>query len=258
MARILGLDVGDRRIGLALSDESELIASPHSVYQRVGWGPDSLYFLSLAQELNVAYIVAGLPLNMDGSMGPQAQKARDFCAQLEKKGLTIEYIDERLTTKSAEMALIEGGMSRQNRKDTVDKIAAALILQSYLDAKRHAKSQRTAHQHQEDTTMDDLNKDMTPDMEGEEFDNIVELTDEDGVTTAFEYQATIELDGDEYVVLMTPEEDEEDEEGTVVIMKIEEDEDGEDIYVSVDDDDVAQKVFDMFLEYLDEEEEGEE
>ena len=253
MARILGLDIGDRRIGLALSDETELIASPHSVYQRIGWGPDSLYFLSIAQELNVAYIVAGLPLNMDGSMGPQAQKARDFCVQLEQKGLKVEYIDERLTTKSAEMALIEGGMRRQDRKDTVDKVAAALILQSYLDMKRRPKPQ----QHQEETDMDE-NKDLTPEFEEEEeFDNIVELTDEDGVTTAFEYQATIELDGAEYVVLMAPEEDEDDEEGSVVIMKIEE-QDGEDVYVSVDDDDVAQKVFDLFLEYLDEEEEGEE
>ena len=253
MARLLGLDIGDRRIGLALSDETELIASPHSVYQRIGWGPDSLYFLSLAQELNVAYIVAGLPLNMDGSMGSQAQKARDFCAQLERKGLKVEYIDERLTTKSAEMALIEGGMRRQDRKDTVDKVAAALILQSYLDMKRRPKPQ----QHQEETDMDE-NKDLTPEFEEEEeFDNIVELTDEDGVTTAFEYQATIELDGAEYVVLMAPEEDEDDEEGSVVIMKIEE-QDGEDVYVSVDDDDVAQKVFDLFLEYLDEEEEGEE
>ena len=253
MARILGLDIGDRRIGLALSDETELIASPHSVYQRIGWGPDSLYFLSLAQELNVAYIVAGLPLNMDGSMGSQAQKALDFCAQLEQKGLKVEYIDERLTTKSAEMALIEGGMRRQDRKDTVDKVAAALILQSYLDMKRRPKPQ----QHQEETDMDE-NKDLTPEFEEEEeFDNIVELTDEDGVTTAFEYQATIELDGAEYVVLMAPEEDEDDEEGSVVIMKIEE-QDGEDVYVSVDDDDVAQKVFDLFLEYLDEEEEGEE
>ena len=253
MARILGLDIGDRRIGLALSDETELIASPHSVYQRIGWGPDSLYFLTLAQELNVAYIVAGLPLNMDGSMGLQAQKVRDFCAQLEQKGLKVEYIDERLTTKSAEMALIEGGMRRQDRKDTVDKVAAALILQSYLDMKRRPKPQ----QHQEETDMDE-NKDLTPEFEEEEeFDNIVELTDEDGVTTAFEYQATIQLDGAEYVVLMAPEEDEDDEEGSVVIMKIEE-QDGEDVYVSVDDDDVAQKVFDLFLEYLDEEEEGEE
>jgi len=111
----------------------------------------------------------------------------------------------------------------------------------------------------------DKNKQDLPETEvevvDEEFEsNIVELTDEDGVTTEFEYQATIEYDGQEYVVLMLAEEDEEeeDEDGSVVIMKIEEDENGEDTYVTVDDEEVAQKVFDLFLEYLDEEEEGEE
>ncbi len=94
----------------------------------------------------------------------------------------------------------------------------------------------------------------------DEEDNIVELTDEDGVTTAFEYQATIELDDEEYVVLMVADADEEldEEEGSVVIMKIEEGEDGEDYYVTVDDEEKAQQVFDLFLEHLDEEEEGEE
>lgn len=111
--------------------------------------------------------------------------------------------------------------------------------------------------------MDEHKKDL-PETEiiEEEYDAddyIVELTDEDGVTTAFEYQATIEYEGDEYVVLMTPEEDEEeeDEDGSVVIMKIEQDENGEDIYVSLDDEETLQKVFDLFLEQLDEEEEGE-
>ena len=136
MARIMGLDIGDKRIGIAFSDETELIASPHSVYHRIGYGPDSRYFLGLAQEQNVGYIVAGLPLNMDGSLGSQAQKVQEYCGQLEKVGLQVEYIDERLTTKSAEMALIEGGMRRENRKETVDKVAAALILQSYLDKSR--------------------------------------------------------------------------------------------------------------------------
>ena len=268
MPRLLGLDVGDRRIGIALSDESRLIASPYSVYHRIGYGPDSRYFLTLAQEQNVAYIVAGLPLNMDGSLGSQAKKVQDFCEQLVKAGLQVEYIDERLTTKSAEMALIEGGMRRENRKETVDKVAAALILQSYLDTNRPAPGeqspQRTAHHHQEDSIMDKTNKDL-PEVETLEEDfesNIVELTDEDGETTAFEYQATLELDGEEYVVLMLAEEDEEEEEedddGSVVIMKIEEDENGDDIYVTVDNEEVAQKVFDLFLEYLDEEEEGEE
>ena len=133
MGRVLGLDVGDRRIGVALSDEGRRIASPHSVYQRVGYGPDTRYFLALAKEQGVAYIVAGLPYNMDGSLGGQADKVCAFCDQLAAAGLEVRYIDERLTTRAAEGALLEGGMRRDARRDTVDKVAAALILQSHLD-----------------------------------------------------------------------------------------------------------------------------
>mgnify|MGYP000960057424 FL=1 len=133
MGRILGLDIGDRRIGVALSDEGRRIASPHSVYQRVGYGPDTRYFLGLAKEHGVAYIVSGLPYNMDGSLGPQADKVRAFCEQLAAAGLEVRYIDERLSTRAAESALIAGGMRRDTRRETVDKVAAALILQSYLD-----------------------------------------------------------------------------------------------------------------------------
>ena len=133
MGRILGLDIGDRRIGIALSDEGRRIASPYHVYQRVGYGPDTRYFLALAQEQGVAYIVAGLPYNMDGSLGSQADKVRAFCEQLTAAGLEVRYMDERLSTRAAESALLEGGMRRENRRDTVDKVAAALILQSYLD-----------------------------------------------------------------------------------------------------------------------------
>lgn len=133
MGRVLGLDVGDRRIGVALSDEGRRIASPHSVYQRVGYGPDTRYFLALAKEQGVAYIVAGLPYNMDGSLGGQADKVRAFCDQLAAAGLEVRYVDERLTTRAAEGALLEGGMRRDARRDTVDKVAASLILQSHLD-----------------------------------------------------------------------------------------------------------------------------
>lgn len=134
MARVLGLDIGDKRIGVALSDQGRLIASPHSVYQRVGFGPDTRHFLDLARQVEAAYLVAGLPYNMDGSLGPQAQKAQAFCDKLREAGLEVIYIDERLTTRSAEAALIEGGMRREQRKDSVDKVAAALILQSHLDS----------------------------------------------------------------------------------------------------------------------------
>lgn len=136
MGRVLGLDVGDRRIGIAVSDETQLIATPHSVYTRVGYGPDCRHIARLYGELGCVGVVSGLPLNMDGSAGFQAEKVRAFAAKLEEAGLPVAFQDERLSTVSAHEALIEGGMRREARKGTVDKVAAAVILQQYLDANR--------------------------------------------------------------------------------------------------------------------------
>ena len=133
MSRVLGLDVGDRRIGVALSDERRLIASPLTVIQSVGWGPDSREILRLMREHGAELIVCGLPRNMDGSIGFQAEKVQRFMQVLTEQSVPVEWMDERLTTVSAERALIEGGMRREDRKKSVDKVAAAVILQAWLD-----------------------------------------------------------------------------------------------------------------------------
>ena len=135
--RILGLDVGDVRIGIAVSDGTHLIATPHSVYTRVGWGPDVKHIQRLFDEAQGTLIVCGLPRNMDGSVGFQAEKVMGFAEQLRKAGLPVVFQDERLSTVSAHQALIEGGMRRDGRKGTVDKVAAAVILQSYLDGQNN-------------------------------------------------------------------------------------------------------------------------
>ena len=135
--RIVALDVGDRRIGIAVCDEMRIIASPHSVYTRVGFGPDVRHIKALCDQLGTKDVLCGLPRNMDGSLGFQSQKVVALAEQLEKAGLSIFYQDERLTTVTAERALIEGGMHRQERRGTVDKVAAAVILQQYLDTLRH-------------------------------------------------------------------------------------------------------------------------
>lgn len=134
--RILALDVGDKRIGIAVSDETHLIATPHSVYTRVGYRPDAQHIQNLCRQLQADLIVCGLPRNMDGSVGFQAEKVRAFAEKLTEAGLTVVFQDERLSTVSAHQALIEGGMHREQRKGTVDKVAAAVILQQYLDAQR--------------------------------------------------------------------------------------------------------------------------
>ena len=135
--RILCLDVGDARIGVAVSDPGRMIATPVEVIHRIGWGPDCRRIKELADQYETDEVLSGLPLNMDGSEGFQAKKVREFCEQVEKRGLTVLYQDERLTTVTAEDALIEGRMHRQDRKKNVDKVAAALILQEWLDQQRN-------------------------------------------------------------------------------------------------------------------------
>ena len=131
--KIVALDVGDVRIGIATCDETRTIASPHSVYKRVGFGPDVRHIKALCDQMGTHSVLCGLPRNMDGSIGFQAKKVLALAEQLELAGLHVIYQDERLTTVTAERALIEGGMHREERRGTVDKVAAAVILQQYLD-----------------------------------------------------------------------------------------------------------------------------
>lgn len=131
--RIVALDVGDARIGVAVSDASRLIATPVDVIHRVGFGPDVKRVQEICRRYDTTLILSGLPLNLNGTEGPQAAKVRLFCQQLEKVGLVVYYQDERLTTVTAENALLEQNMHRAQRRQTVDKVAAAVILQQYLD-----------------------------------------------------------------------------------------------------------------------------
>lgn len=139
--RVIALDVGDVRIGVAVSDPTGTIAQPLEVYRRVGYGPDSRYVLALCERYGTQNVLLGLPLNMDGSAGAQAQKAMDFGAVLEKAGLRIFYQDERMTTVTAESVLIGGNVRREDRKRYVDKLAAAVILEQWLASESRRKEE---------------------------------------------------------------------------------------------------------------------
>jgi len=131
--RILGIDHGDARIGVALSDPSAFLASPLCVIKSTKTALDEID--ALVKEHGVATIVVGLPRNMNGSYGPAAEKVRAFMEKLrEKVGVPVEEWDERLSTVSAHNALREAGLNGKKRKDVVDKVAAQIILQNYLDA----------------------------------------------------------------------------------------------------------------------------
>lgn len=136
--RWLGLDVGDRRIGIAISDPLELTAQGHSVRHRGNSPAQDLEFIhQVIIEKEVEGVVIGLPINMNGTEGPMAEKVRLFGTKLQQlSGLEPIYWDERLSTSSALRVLIEADLSRQKRKGKVDQVAAVIILQNYLDYRR--------------------------------------------------------------------------------------------------------------------------
>ncbi|MDR0879821.1 MAG: Holliday junction resolvase RuvX [Clostridioides sp.] len=135
--RIMGLDVGDATIGVAVSDIMGLTAQGITTVHRVGKKKDVEELKKIIAEKNVNKIVSGMPKNMSGDIGPQGEKVIKFCEYLKAEtGIDIEFWDERLSTVSATRSLIEADVSRKKRKKVVDMLAAVIILQGYLDFKR--------------------------------------------------------------------------------------------------------------------------
>lgn len=138
-ARIAALDVGNKRVGVAVSDALELTAQPLAVLERVSLARDVSALIELLAPREIACVVVGLPLESDGNEGKQSARARQFGDALAKAGgLQVVYQDERMTTLQSERILVESGMRRERRRTVIDKMAAALILQSYLDARRRS------------------------------------------------------------------------------------------------------------------------
>jgi putative Holliday junction resolvase len=137
--RLLGLDVGDRTIGVALSDETATLASGLHTVRRADLKRDLRELAELVRDREVETVVVGLPRSLNGSEGPQARKVMAFVEAL-RIAVKVPVVtwDERFTTVAAENALIEGGVSRERRKGLVDKVAAVLILQNYLDYRKTA------------------------------------------------------------------------------------------------------------------------
>jgi putative Holliday junction resolvase len=140
--RYLGLDVGDRRIGVALSDETGTLATGLPTLRRVGPRKDVRAVAELIRRHEAGEVVVGLPRRLDGGLGPQAQKVLAFMDDLRPSAkVPLVPWDERFTSAMAEQALMEGDVSRRDRKDLVDKVAAILILQNYLDSRKIAEAE---------------------------------------------------------------------------------------------------------------------
>ena len=132
--RIMALDVGSKRIGVALSDPLKITAQGLQTFQRTVLEEDIKGLWQLIDEHEVSQLVVGLPKNMDGSIGFKAEEVQKFIADLTaERKIEVIWIDERLTTVSAERVLLEADVSRAKRKKVIDKMAAVVILQSYLD-----------------------------------------------------------------------------------------------------------------------------
>ncbi|MFQ5783850.1 MAG: Holliday junction resolvase RuvX [Alphaproteobacteria bacterium] len=133
--RLLGLDVGAKTIGLALSDIGRSIATPHSTIRRRRFRDDANLLAAIIAANDVGGLVIGLPINMNGSEGPRCQSVRQFAANLlERLDTAVAFWDERLSTVAVERTLIESDVSRKRRGEVIDKMAAAYILQGALDS----------------------------------------------------------------------------------------------------------------------------
>ena len=140
--RMLGLDFGERRIGVAASDPLGITAQVVTVIERGSLAEDVAAIGEIAEKRGAGKIVLGLPLNMDGSVGPQARRVRRFAGRLRRElGMEVVLWDERLSTVEAERVLVEADESRSARRQVRDGVAAAVILQSYLEAQRRSEAQ---------------------------------------------------------------------------------------------------------------------
>jgi putative Holliday junction resolvase len=139
MSRALGIDVGTKTLGVAVGDEGGTVAFPVTTIRRRGMRRDIDAVMEIAEDRSAEHVVVGLPLEMNGEPGAMAAEADAVADALASRGLVVHRQDERLSTVAAERALLEGDVSRKKRKKVVDKVAATLILQAWLDARAGAR-----------------------------------------------------------------------------------------------------------------------
>ena len=249
--RVLCLDIGEKRIGVAVSDPLDLTAQAVETIRTNGYSNDCARVMELCRRYETDRVLCGLPLNMDGSAGFQAERARAFAEQLSLRGLNVRFQDERLSTRQARSVLIEADVRRDRRKNYIDQLAATYILQSFLDAGgwREEPEQRAFLKgvwKMSENTNHEL------DMERE---NIVELVDEDGVAVRFEHLMTLEHNGRPYICMVPLDPMEDVGEDELVIMRIEADADGNDVYATVESEEELNEVYEKYLEIAEADEE---
>ena len=231
--RAIAFDIGDKRIGVAISDPFNEYAMPCETYFRTkSFTADVEAIARIAKERGVGVIVCGMPVNYDGSESVQTVKTRDFIEALRQKTeLPIELEDERFTTMQARETQMMGGVKRENRKKTVDSIAASYILESYLSRQKIKEKEKMKQ------------KEMNEMMNEEE--RIIELEDEEGNVEKFLHIGTIEYRGEWYCFFQKAEPETEEEEDEVVMFRLEGPEDDKRL-CTLDDEQLMDEVFAEF------------
>ena len=241
--RIMGLDVGSKTIGIALSDPDRIVSQPFSVINRTEEDEDIKELCRIIGDKEVSLIVVGLPKRTDGSLGKSAMQVMEFAEAL-KEAVSVPVVtwDERFSTTAAERSLIFSYVSRQKSKGVIDSVAASIILDNYMDflRKRSRDSQGTESKN---LSLENIASNRIAGKGGvsemPELNEIVTLIYEDGEQETFTVEEILEVEGKTYVVLIPKEmdiEDDEDVEIDAFIFKVEEKEDGEEILVELDDD----------------------
>lgn len=250
--RVLALDVGEKRIGVAVSDPMGWTAQGVETIFTHGAQKDVDRVAELLEQYATDRLVVGLPRSLNGQTGPQAERILSFASLLTERGWQVRFQDERLTTSQAHRTLIEGNVRREQRRQVVDKLAATYILQSFLDAGGWQETPPRRNI----TDVRIWKGGLVPvENNNMESDNIIELVDENDNPVRFEHIMTIQYEGEDYVLLAPVEPTEGMEEDEVLVLRIDNDENGDEIYVSLEDDELVQKVFEQYLAIVEADEE---
>ena len=247
--RAIAFDIGNKRIGVAISDPFNEYAMPCETYNRVGnFWTDVTAIAKIAEERGVGVIVCGIPYNFDGTESIQTVKTREFIEALqEKTSLPIVLEDERFTTMQARETQIMGGVKRDDRKKTIDSIAASYILESYLIREKQKNKQA-----EEKAMANEFKEEIY-----EEEDHIFELEADDGTVEKLYHLATIEYRGEKYCVFQKAEPETEEEEDEVVIFLLTGEGD-EAMFMPIEDADLLDEVFAEFCHQYEEYENSDE
>ena len=244
--RAIAFDIGDKRIGVAVSDPWGEYAMPCDTYFRTrNFQLDVQAIAKIAEEKGVGVIVCGLPVNTDGTESEQTKKTRRFIEALkEKTSIPIETEDERFTTAEARETQMMSGVKRDRRKQTIDSIAASFILESYLKKMKNQEKEKTM-------------KNEVKTEEYEEEDRIIELEDEEGNLEKFWHIGTIEYRGNWYCFFQKAEPETEEEEDEVVMFRLEGEGDDKRL-AALDDEQLMDEVFAEFCHQYEEFEDSDE